>query len=345
MKRNTKSIFRLIGVILLLFLLLNYQLIWYGLSQGAGQLKILWKAQPVREYLSDPSVDSSLKAKLRLVEEIRRFAFDSLGLKYSDNYTTVYDQKGKEVLWVVTACEPFKLKAKTWNFPFIGSFSYKGFFNEKKALELQKKLKMEGYDTNVRNAGGWSTLGWFKDPVMSGMLKYDEGDLAEIIIHELTHGTLFVRDSLKFNENLASFTGEKGAQLFLKYKYGADSKILKDYRDKLEDEKLLTNHILRGAAYLDSLYDHMDQQLPVEEKELLKREAIDSIIYSADTLHLHNRDKYVKWLRNLHPNNTFFMSYMRYRGNLDTLERDLQYKYKGRVALMIEDYKRKYGKK
>ncbi len=343
MKKGKKNLLRLTGVILLVFLLLNYDLIRYGLSQGAGQLKILRNAEPVTEFLADPSVPASMKDKLKLVEEIRRFAFDSLGLKYSNNYTTVYDQKGKEVLWVVTACEPFRLKAKTWNFPLIGSFSYKGFFNEKKARDLENKLKEEGYDTSIRNAGGWSTLGWFKDPVMSGMLHYDDGDLAEIIIHELTHGTLFVKDSLKFNENLASFIGEKGAQLFLKYKYGKDSRILKDYREKLDDEKLLTQHILRGADYLDSLYSNMDE-LPVDDKQLVKQEAIERIIHTADTLHLHNGIKYRKWLRDLHPNNTFFMSYMRYRGNMDVLERDFRYKYKGKIALMIKDYKEKYGK-
>ncbi len=345
MNIKIKRIFRLAGVLLLVFLLLNFELIRYAVSQGLGQFKILWEAQPVAEYLADPGVPPSMKTKLRLVGEVRRFAFDSLGLKYSDNYTTVYDQKGKELLWVVTACEPFRLKAKEWHFPLIGSFSYKGFFNEKKAVKLQEKLQAEGYDTNIRNAGGWSTLGWFKDPVLSGMLRYDDGDLAEIIIHELTHGTLFVKDSLKFNENLASFIGEKGAILFLSHKYGKSSKILTGYKEKLEDEKTLTAHVLRGADYLDSLYNHMDTRLPVEEKRALKQKAINHIIRTADTLSLHNKKKYLQWLENLHPNNTFFMSYLRYRGDIDNLERDLQLKYHGNIAEMIADYREKYGKR
>lgn len=328
----------------MLFLLLNFDLIRYGISQGIGQFKILWQAEPISNFLSDPNIDQSLKKKLKLVGAIRRYAFDSLGLKYSENYTTVYDQKGMELLWVVSACEPFRLEAKVWKFPLIGNFSYKGFFNKGKALKLKNKLKKEGYDTNIRNAGGWSTLGWFKDPVLSGMLHYDEGDLAEIIIHELTHGTLFVKDSLKFNENLASFIGEKGAMRFLSHQYGSDSEVKKNYERKLADEKVLTAHILRGANYLDSLYAAMDGKLPVSEKRLIKQKAIDQIIHMADTLSLHSKAKYLKWLYDLHPNNTLFMSYLRYRGNLDSLERDFRNKYKGEIILMIEDYKKKYGK-
>ena len=70
---------------------------------------------------------------------------------------------------------------------------------------LEKELKEEGLDTNIRTAGGWSTLGWFEDPILSNMLNDSEAGFAELLIHELTHGTLFVKDSVRFNENLATF--------------------------------------------------------------------------------------------------------------------------------------------
>jgi predicted aminopeptidase len=123
----------------------------------------------------------------------------------------------------------FQLKAYEWDFPLIGSFSYKGFFNYDQALEEEDKIRKNGYDTSIDEIAGWSTLGWFKDPVLSDMLDRSSGSLANLIIHELTHGTLYVKDNVDFNENLASFVGDKGALIFLRHKYGENSKEYHEY--------------------------------------------------------------------------------------------------------------------
>ena len=39
-------------------------------------------------------------------------------------------------------------------------------------------------------------------------------ELAEVLIHELTHATLYVPGFSAFNENLANFVGARGAALF-----------------------------------------------------------------------------------------------------------------------------------
>ena len=107
------------------------------------------------------------------------------------------------------------MRAYEWSFPFLGRVPYKGFFDRGAAIEEDSLLRLKGYDTGIGNIRGWSTLGWFKDPILSGMLENSEGALANLIIHELWHGTLYVKDSADFNENLASFAGEQGALLFL----------------------------------------------------------------------------------------------------------------------------------
>ncbi len=212
----------MLGLFILL-ILWQHELVLYGIAQGKGQLKIVWGAEPIEDILKDPIVHDTIKYKLSLIQEIKQFAFDSLGINKSKNYSTYYDQKGQPLLWVITGCEPYELKAKEWTFPIIGSFTYKGFFDFEKAKNEELVLKAENFDTNIGTVGGWSTLGFFKDPVLSNMLKRDEGDLANLIIHELTHGTLFVKDSISFNENLASFIGDKGAQKFLRHKFGESS--------------------------------------------------------------------------------------------------------------------------
>lgn len=324
------------------FTVWNRQLIGYGLSQAKGQLQIIREARPVAEVLADSLFPDSLKVNLKVIDDIRTFAFDSLAINPSENYTTVFDQKGKELMFVVTACEPFKLEPSEWRFPIIGTFSYKGFFDEKKAREEENKLKVEGLDTNIRTAGGWSTLGWFKDPILSNMLAEPEADFAETIIHELTHGTLFVKDSLRFNENLATFFGTMGSVKYMTGKYGEQSEMVINYRNRWENRKILSAHILRGANHLDSLYNAFSDTMPYNEKLRLKNETISHIIQSIDTLPLSNKESVIRYYSALKPNNTFFMSFLRYRGDYELLETELNSRFDGNLKSMLEYYKKTY---
>ena len=63
----------------------NWSLLVYGVEQGTGQLKIVWYARPVSEVMSDPEFPDSLMSRLLLIEDIRKFAIDSLGLKDTKN--------------------------------------------------------------------------------------------------------------------------------------------------------------------------------------------------------------------------------------------------------------------
>jgi predicted aminopeptidase len=279
---------------------------------------------------------------LKLVDDIKTFAFDSLDINFSENYSSVYDQQGKELMFVVTACKPFALEAKEWKFPLVGSLSYKGFFDELKAISLQGELNAEGLDTHLRTAGGWSTLGWFQDPILSNMLNDDEAGFAELLIHELTHGTLFVKDSVRFNENLATFIGIKGTELYLASKYGDGNEILLQYQRQWAARKKLSEHILRGAIYLDSIYKSMGNELPTESKIKTKENAINEIINTIDTLNIYNKQAFMEYYKRLKPNNTFFMSYLRYRGDYELLEKELLNNYNGDVKKMLEDYKTMY---
>ena len=329
-------------IILLGFLIYNYDLVLYGIGQGKGQLEIVQNARPAQEVLDDPVFPDSLKVNLRLIDDIKSFAFDSLGINFSKNYSKVYDQKGEELMFVVTACEPFMLEPKQWSFPLIGTFSYKGFFDLEKAKALAKELKDQGLDVNIRTAGGWSTLGWFEDPILSNMLADSEADFTETIIHELTHGTLFVKDSLRFNENLATFIGIKGTERYLKNKYGARSEELETYRKRWDDRNMMSRHILNGSQYLDSLYKSMTDIQDIELKSNMKDEAISLVIQSIDTLSLDDKERYIRFYSKNRPNNTLFMSYLRYRGDFEVLNQELLTSYEGDIKLLLEDYKKRY---
>ena len=335
-------------ILLSLFIVVLGLVIWYrsmvryGLEQGLGQLNVIWNARPTEEMLSDPLFPDSLKAKLIWIEEVRALAIDSLGLKDTKNYKIVYDQKGKEVLWVVTACEPFQLKPKLWEFPIVGSVPYKGYFDKNKALAEGKALEQEGWDVNVRNPGAWSTLGWFTDPILSGMLERNEGDLAGLIIHEMVHATLWVKDSVDFNENLATFIGDTAAYEFLRSRFGRDSKQYVTYLFEDQDYRRYSQHMLRGAKGLDSLYHTFQDTDALPYKRKKKESFIRKIITSLDTLSLHSTKVPSQRFAYRLPNNAYFMSFRHYQSKLNRFKVEMNNKFPGNLKGYLHYLAEKY---
>ncbi|MCU0354701.1 MAG: aminopeptidase [Cytophagales bacterium] len=336
------------GVALLLVLAVlaawQWQWITYGVAQLRGQLDVVWNARPVDEVLQDPSFPDSLKTKLRLVQEIRRFAFDSLGISPSENYTAVYDQKGRPSIWVVTACEPYALEPHQWSYPFLGEMPYKGFFDSLKAVQEERVWKAKGLDTDIGTAAGWSTLGWFKDPILSSMLYRSPGRLANLIIHELTHGTLFVKDNVEYNENLADFVGDEGTKMFLVHRFGKDSPEYRQYETGKQYREKYYDHVLRGAQRLDSLYGTFQPDRPTSEKDTLKNRLIAQIIRTADTLTIDGKPRPFGWTGPL-PNNTFFMEYIRYRAQQNQFAEEFRTRFGSDFKKYFAYLKEKYPKR
>jgi predicted aminopeptidase len=342
MKSKKGKFFLVVGIILAFLAIYYWSLIVYGIEQGLGQLKIVREARPVEEFMSDPDFPDSLKEKLRLIDEIRKFAIDSLGLKDTENYKTMFDQKGEEVMWVVTACEPFHFKPKTWDFPVVGTVPYKGYFNKEKALAEAKRLKEEGWDVSVRNPGGWSTLGWFTDPILTGMLNRGDGDLASLIIHEMVHSTLWVPDSVTFNENLASFIADTASYDFIRAKYGKTSEQYERYLYEDQDYRKFSAFILRAATHLDSVYESMSDTMPVEERKKRKENEIKNIVEKMDTLHLRLNPTPSKRYKDKLPNNTYFMLYRHYQARQPIFKEEFDQKSKGDLKLYIRYLSGKY---
>jgi predicted aminopeptidase len=343
MKRKIKIFTEIIFQLLIMSLLVFSELVIYGLQQGAGQFKVLYNAVPTKEVLVSPLYPDSVKQKIKLIIEIKKYAVDSLGLNPSDNYTSYYDQGGKPVLWVITASEPYELKAKEWWFPVIGSVSYKGFFKKEIALKTQSELLAAGYDVDLGTVGAWSTLGFFSDPILSSMLKRSEGELANLIIHELTHGTIYVKSNVDFNENLASFIGEKGAVKFLIDKYGASSDKLDDYFNDDDDGNLFNEYMLRSADKLTSFY----ASLPMKNEKIIKQQKdslINSIISGVDSLPITDKDFYKRISkRALVSKNAFFLNFQMYDSKQDEFEKEFTNRFNSDVKQYIKYLKQKYA--
>ena len=321
------------------------KLILYGIEQGTGQIKMVYQAVPINDVLANPDFPDSLKAKLRLVTEIKKFAIDSIGLNESENYTKVYDQKGKPILWVVTASPKYEIKSYLWSFPIVGSLPYKGFFSESDAKKEEEKLITEGFDTRVGNVSAWSTLGFFRDPILSNMLFRSEGELAELIIHELTHATIFIKGNAQFNENLATLIGNEGAKYFLKSKFGANSEQLKEYIGMDADDRNFARHILRGSIQLDSLYASFQNNFSVQEKDSFKKNMISRIFSALDTINFYDKSLAKRFLkRKTNLNNAFFINYKTYHEDMNVFQKEFIQNFNSDFRKYLVYLKNKYAK-
>jgi predicted aminopeptidase len=245
-------------------------------------------------------------------------------LKPTNNYTSLYDQKNKVSLWNLSACQPYKFENKTWYFPFLGSFGYKGFFDLSQAQIEREYLEKEGFDTRIRSVNAWSTLGWFKDPILSNLLNKTEAQIAETLFHELTHNTLFFKNRLQFNENLASFFGKKTSIDYLNFFYGPNAEQMTDYLSDLEDSEKFRQHILRGKQILDVLYQSFAATDDLNFKAAKKNKTIRNIVNHLDTIQFSNINYYSIFNESL-PNNTYFMSYTRYYAEEQELDSIFNY--------------------
>lgn len=332
-----KKIFLFLLFVIVVLTLNNLKLVVYGFQQLSGQLHIVINSKPVEQILNDASTDSLTRKKLLYIQEVRKFAIDSLGLKDTKNYTTFYNQNNRPILWVVTGAERYSMKAYEWHFPFIGNVSYKGFFKKERAEAVEYQLKQMGYDTDLNTVGGWSTLGFFTDPILSNMLKRNDGAIAELIIHEMTHATVYLKSSVDFNENLATFIGEKGAEEFLKSKYPNSDSVLIKYIHSLEDEETFGKYVLSCKQKLSSKYNEFENiNYTEKEKLLIKYRTIASLMTGIKNLPLHRHDKYdFNFKTEPLPNNTWFLSYSRYRKKQDVFYSIFKEKYNSDLRKFI----------
>lgn len=321
-----KKIAFIISGLLLIICIWQYSLVNYAFVQLAGQLSLIYHTKPIAEVVNDSNFPKEKREKLFLIAEIKQFAVKELGFTSNDNYTTFYDQHDQPLMYVVSACPKYSMQEYEWHFPVVGKFTYKGFFRREMADEEVESRIKEGLDVYLGTASGWSTLGWLKDPVLSGMLNKCEGELSELIIHELTHSFKYDKNCVTFNENLATFVGQKGALKFISMRYGPASSELKYYETMLHDNQLFDERMTRGYHELDSLYKSFGERTSEINKSLLKQSLIDTIIGSIKLLDLSDKNRYEFVFEKKNKiNNAWFASFNRYNTLQIELEKSLYY--------------------
>ena len=216
---------------------------------GWEEAKILAGRRRIVRIVADGSTDPSTRARLELVLQARGFAADSIKLRTGDSFTTYSHLERDTLVLVVSGAYRDRLEPYTWWFPIVGRVPYKGFFDFSAAQDLARDLERRGYDSYVRPSAAFSTLGWFNDPLLSTTLRLDSIDLANTVIHEVTHNTFYKAGQAVFNESFANFVGARGSAWFFRARGDSAAAAFADA--DWEDDK-------RMGAFWASLYRSLD---------------------------------------------------------------------------------------
>ena len=228
----------------------------YLLQAGRGQLAIINRARPIDEVLKDETIPTRIKTLLREVPAIKQYG-ESQGLRPTPNYRDYVQLDRSAASYVVAACRPLKFEAKSWSFPIVGSFPYLGWFDLDAAKAYAKELRHEDWDVELRGARAFSTLGWFRDPILSSMIPdTDEtlGDLVNVILHESVHATYYVSGQSYFNESLADFVAGQLTPTYLAQAHGVDSEPLRAYTKSEVEGQAREKDFRTSYAELERLY-------------------------------------------------------------------------------------------
>jgi len=189
---------------------------YYG-HLAAGQWQLLAGRKPVAALIAAPATNPGLREKLSLARAARDFAAQELRLPDNGSYRSYVDLERPYAVWLVIATDEFSVKPRQWCYPLLGCFSYRGFFDERRARDHADRLQEQGMDVHVSGAIAYSTLGWFDDPLLNTMLGRDETFLVGLLFHELAHQRLHIRDDTAFNEAFAVTVARTGVQRWLEH--------------------------------------------------------------------------------------------------------------------------------
>ena len=262
--------YQVLLIILVSLLLSSCSSIKYNYGLIDNHLSIIKNAQPIDEILKEKTTNPELKTKLRLVNKIKDFAYSELHFRKTKSYSTYSDILRNAVVWNVVATKKNSFELKEWCYIFIGCFNYRGFYKKKEAEKYANDLiESEDLEVAILPVAAYSTLGWSDffggDPVLNTFIWNDEIDLVRLLMHEMAHQQVFVKNDTLFNESFASFVEDAGSLQWIKRNGDSGDLILYENKKRKRDE---VEELLRSSREnLEILYS---QNLKKNETELAK---------------------------------------------------------------------------
>jgi predicted aminopeptidase len=228
----------------------------YYAHLAEGQWRLLRLRQPIDQVLADTATPSAVHESLALVDDVRSFA-QREGLRVGGQYETYARWSGDRVVTALVATRPGKIDPAGFWFPVVGTQPYKGFFDLARGERAAAALRENGLDTCLVPVPAYSTLGWFDDPVIEPMLRNGPGPFVEMLLHELTHATVFVASDADFNEGVATFVGQEAGVRFFEER--GDAAAAARQRAGVSDERAVAEVVASLRAQIAALYAKPDR--------------------------------------------------------------------------------------
>ncbi|HUI92619.1 MAG TPA: aminopeptidase [Chitinivibrionales bacterium] len=287
----------------------------YLWKQGTRLLSYTASSVPIKKMEKDPKTPDSLRHFFSLVNEITAYAADSIGLAKNSNFTKFVSIRKPYLIDLVAAAGKTDFVPYQWCYPLFGCWPLRGYFDSTDAIREAQRLKKLGLDVCLGRAEAFSTLGFLSDPIYSFMKRYSVYRIANLIIHEQTHATVYVKDHVDFNEELATFTGNEGALAFIRSKFGDSST---QFQNAVKESKDVSTYYRSVQSLYRALSAVYSSTVSLQEKLQKKAGVIaafkDSIGRNYDAMFL-TQD--YRGIDKLDINNAFISLDMTYALDLD----------------------------
>lgn len=265
-----KPLLRSLVAVGALFLVSGCSTVSYLWQATRGQLKLTSRMRAIEEVIQDPRTDPETVRILGYVAGIKAFG-ESQGLKRTRNYEHFVQWDDSALVWVVSATPEFSLANRNWHFPIVGEVPYLGFFERARAEEFERTLKSEGLETYLRGAAAYSSLGYFQDPLVSTLWQKGDQDsqavVADTVIHESVHATLYIAGQSALNESVAEFIASQLTPVYLE-SVGAVT-LRENWTKRSARRHQVQERMSRAYSDLERLYAGTD--FSGEEKRSQKR--------------------------------------------------------------------------
>ena len=260
--------------------------------------------------------------KLRLAVSAREYARKIYELEDTDIYTSFVPLPRRVLGWNITVAHPLKLEVKNFYFPFIGDFGYLGFFDEEVLKSFEEKYTREGFDLHRSTMAGYTSLGYFEDPVFSSYLNFPDLNLLYLIFHEIAHLKVYFEDDTFFSESLASFIEKHAVQDYIKEVLQSAQKIPVQNPVILKREYDEFNREVNSVK--KKLEELFAQNIPDKEKLIQKKDIYTDFKQKLKKLAAKNRYlQYPRYLIQIELNNAILLQISRYsppqKSSFDTL--------------------------
>lgn len=240
----------------------------YYAQSISGHVEILLKQKSSSDLIADNNIAPSLRDKLIAITDILDFAHQQLNLPDNGSYRNYADLSRPYVVWNVFAAPELSMQAKQWCYLIVGCLNYRGYFSQPEAADYAHTLEQSGWEVYTGGVTAYSTLGWFRDPVISTMLNRETWELARLIFHELAHQYIYIENDTDFNEAFADAVALIGLERWLRTQPLA---IKQDIETMLAREDQFIKLVLGARDELIMVYD---SALPEQDKRREKSRII-----------------------------------------------------------------------